>query len=724
MNRYRAGLLTATLSMTLVFTGMALAQPGQEPNPNGTNNEMPEHGVARVSLINGDVSVRRGDSDEVVAAALNAPLVAPDRVMTGDGSRAEIQFDSSNMIRLAPFAEVRLAELEYNRYQIQIARGTVMFRVLRDQTAEVELSTPTVSVRPVGRGAYRVTVRDDGTTEITVRAGQVDIFTPQGSERLETGRTMLARGTPAEPEVQVIGAIRQDEWDQWNVRRDSDLEHSRSYQYVSRDVYGAEELDNHGRWVADAEYGNVWSPYASAGWAPYRNGRWVWIDYYGWSWVSYDPWGWAPYHYGRWFYRASNGWCWYPGGLSTRHYWSPALVAFFGFGGGGVGVGFGNIGWVPLAPREPYYRWYGRGYYGGYRNGGYGDRSINIVNNVNISNVYRNARVNNGITAIDHNGFGRGRVGNNIRISGDELNRATLVRGQLPVTPGRDSLRMSDRQAGNFRATPDNTRFANRMQSSQATRIPFEEQRRGMEQASRRVLGDAQQAGGSTPRMSGPDQGGAGRGSVNSRSVGDGGWRRFGEPVPSRGNSAVTAPAQPADRGGSTGRGSFASRSDQSGNWRQFGNGGNTRQDAPASSYRSESQPSSPAATGTRSNDGWRGMSGQGPAFRGNDVQQRQQQQRSAPSSNGWRGDSAPVQRQPMQRNEMQRGPSEASRGGFGRSEAIRISPPIVRERSASPAPRSESRPSNNGGGGGGGRSENSGGHNNGGRNGGGGRGR
>ena len=72
MNRYRAGRGTATLSMLLVFTSIALAQPGQEPIPNGSNNEMPEHGVARVSLINGDVSVRRGDSDEVVAAALNA----------------------------------------------------------------------------------------------------------------------------------------------------------------------------------------------------------------------------------------------------------------------------------------------------------------------------------------------------------------------------------------------------------------------------------------------------------------------------------------------------------------------------------------------------------------------------------------------------------------------------------------------------------------------------
>jgi hypothetical protein len=267
------------------------------------------------------------------------------------------------------------------------------------------------------------------------------------------------------------------------------------------------------------------------------------------------------------------------------------------------------------------------------------------------------------------------------------------------------------------------------MQSSQSNRIPFEEQRRGMEQASRRALGDTQQVGSSPAgsRMPGLDQGGAGRGSGNSRSGGDGGWRRFGEPVPSNGNASVTAPTQSANRGASIDRGA-SGRSDQNSSWRQFGYGssGSRRQDAPGSSYRSESngrgsvsQPASPAVTGSRSNDSWRGMSGQGPAFSGGSSMQ---QQRSAPSSNGWRGDSAPVQRQQMQRSEIQRAPSESYRGGGGRSEAIRISPPIVRERSASPAPRSESRPSN--GGGGGGRSENSGGHNNGGHNGGGGRGR
>jgi hypothetical protein len=257
----------------------------------------PERGVARLSLINGEVSVRRGDSNELIAGALNAPLVVTDRIYTGSGSRAEVQFDFSNLIRLSPDSEIRLAELEHKRFLLQVAQGTVTYRVLRDQDAEVELSTPNVSVRPFKRGIYRVTVLPDGSTEVTVRSGEAEIFTPRGSERLTAGRTMFARGTQADPEFRIAREIPDDEWDRWNERRDRDLSRSQAYRYVSRDIYGAEDLDQHGRWVYDPPYGYVWAPVVAPGWVPYRHGRWTWIDYYGWSWISYDPWGWAPYHY-------------------------------------------------------------------------------------------------------------------------------------------------------------------------------------------------------------------------------------------------------------------------------------------------------------------------------------------------------------------------------------------------------------------------------------------
>jgi hypothetical protein len=125
----------------------------------------------------------------------------------------------------------------------------VTWRVLREQDAYVEISTPSVSVRPVRKGTYRVTVHDDdGSSEITVRSGEAEIFTPTGSERLGDGKTMVARGTVSDPEFRTGPAIAQDDWDRWNQRRDRDLESSRSYNYISRDIYGAEDLDGHGRW--------------------------------------------------------------------------------------------------------------------------------------------------------------------------------------------------------------------------------------------------------------------------------------------------------------------------------------------------------------------------------------------------------------------------------------------------------------------------------------------
>ncbi len=450
-------------------------------------------GVARVSLLNGDVSVRRGDSGDWVAAALNAPLVVEDVLITGVRSRAEVQFDWANMIRVAPESEIRLAALDNERYMIQVARGLVTFRVERDSGADVELSTPSVSVRPVKKGSYRIHVRDSGESEITVRGGEAEVFTPTGSERLRNGRTMLARGTASDPEFRTVSAAGRDEWDRWNEDRDGYYSRSRGYRYAHSSVYGIEDLDHHGSWIYVAPYGYVWTPRVTVGWTPYYHGRWSWIDWYGWSWVSYEPWGWAPYHYGRWFYHRSR-WCWWPGGMYTRHYWSPGLVAFIGWGGWSgfrVGLGIGHVGWVPLAPYEPYYPWYGHRYYGGYRNTTYIDNSVHIVSNTNIVNIYKNARVNNGIVAVNSSHFGQGGAAN-VRVNRNDLDRVDLVRGQLPVAPSRESLRVSDQrlEAAPARAAASRTEFFSRRPAPAVERVPFEEQQRGMEQVARRAFGD------------------------------------------------------------------------------------------------------------------------------------------------------------------------------------------------------------------------------------------
>src|SRR5689334_6588718 len=122
----RTGALLLLSAAMLFSQGPQQGPPQQGPNPGDESGDnSPGRGVARVSLVAGDVTIRRGDSGEWIAAAPNAPLVVQDRVQTGVNSRTEVQMDSSNMVRVGPQGEIRFAELEYQRFVIQVAAGTV-----------------------------------------------------------------------------------------------------------------------------------------------------------------------------------------------------------------------------------------------------------------------------------------------------------------------------------------------------------------------------------------------------------------------------------------------------------------------------------------------------------------------------------------------------------------------------------------------------------------------
>jgi hypothetical protein len=482
--------------------------------------------------MNGNVSVRRGDSGELVAAILNAPLTVGDRVVTGDGGRAEVELDFANLIRLGPSTEVRLSQLSQRQYQIQIATGTALFRVLRDTDAQIEISTPTVAVHPLRRGIYRVTVKPDGSSDVTVRAGgDSQVVSPAGSEDLHSGQTMMTRGSSNDPEFQIVAPLPEDELDRWSASRDRQLTSARSPEHVNRGIYGTEDMDQYGHWENDGTYGSVWVPTVGPGWAPYQCGRWVWLDYYGWTWMGCEPWARAPYHYGRWYFGA-YGWSWWPGPVVSFTFWRPALVGFFGFGAPGFGVGFGfgygSVGWVPLAPFEAFHAWYGPHYYGGF--GG-----VHVVGGFNAA-VYRNARVTNGITAVRANEFGRAGVStaNLVRPTSQELAHAGAVRGQLPVGPSRESTAFTNRTASTagLPRTSDTMRFAGR--STSVNRVPFAEQQRSFSQAASRGFAGSANSGGF-------------RGGAPSAPQSSSGWQRM-SPGGSSSGSASGAYRPPASQ--------------------------------------------------------------------------------------------------------------------------------------------------------------------------------
>src|SRR3974377_567389 len=101
----RTRILLAALVLGMIFSATSGLRT-QEPNPPGppVQGQMPpqpgQPTVGRVSLVHGSVATQRGDSDDWVPATMNAPLVGGDQIATDSGSRAEVQLDYANVVRL------------------------------------------------------------------------------------------------------------------------------------------------------------------------------------------------------------------------------------------------------------------------------------------------------------------------------------------------------------------------------------------------------------------------------------------------------------------------------------------------------------------------------------------------------------------------------------------------------------------------------------------------
>ena len=183
----------------------------QPPQPNAGPVDEPGRAVARLGIVNGDVSVKRGDSSDWQPAAVNAPLMSGDQISVSAGARAEVQLDSAHFLRIAGDTELRLADLDNGHYQIQISHGMVTWRVLRQTQIPAEVDTPLVGVHPGPQSTVRVEVETDGTSHITVRHGEADVSTEKGSEKVAENTTMDVRGSMNDPEFQEVAAAAHDE---------------------------------------------------------------------------------------------------------------------------------------------------------------------------------------------------------------------------------------------------------------------------------------------------------------------------------------------------------------------------------------------------------------------------------------------------------------------------------------------------------------------------------
>ena len=312
--------------------------------------------VGRIAVAEGQVRITGEVGDEANGAQVNWPVTSHNLVATARGARTEIRVGSTS-VRLDGDSSLEVSELDDDSVRLRLNYGSVNVRVRSaDVVRGFELVTPNGVVRLQEPGAVRIdSERVPGVTVVTAllgtalvndRGGQLIV---RAGKRLEVGEDVRS------------GAALRDGFDDWSYQRDQLEERSVSARYVSTDMTGYEDLDRHGVWREDAEYGALWLPTTvAADWAPYRDGSWTWIAPWGWTWVDNAPWGYAPFHYGRWV-QVNQRWAWAPGRRAERPVWAPALVGWVGgsnwnlnFNNGGNRRPLPATGWYPLAPREAY----------------------------------------------------------------------------------------------------------------------------------------------------------------------------------------------------------------------------------------------------------------------------------------------------------------------------------------------------------------------------------
>lgn len=212
-----------TIFLLAVAVAVPLALDAQSRRDRrGGDRDRPDVGTARISVTDGDVLIVRPSGDQFEARSGDA-LFPDDSLVTKERSRAEVQLDRGNFVRLDAHTEMRVHDLGNKFFSIEVVKGTVGFSQLRRSEADVDIDTELATVRPLKRGRYIVEHRTSGQTAVTIRNGSAEVATDRDSRTLKDGR-MTVRGEADNPAVQTAKARGKSEFDDWNKRRDKLLD--------------------------------------------------------------------------------------------------------------------------------------------------------------------------------------------------------------------------------------------------------------------------------------------------------------------------------------------------------------------------------------------------------------------------------------------------------------------------------------------------------------------
>lgn len=318
--------------------------------------------AARLTFLQGTVTVNAPGNTGSVPAQMNLPLLAGVQLVTGADGQAEVEFEDGSVARLTPNSAVSLDNLAVQPNgvfvtNLSLLHGLAYFELRATPQYLYSINAGGDVLTPVENTTVRINFDEppaifavlDGTAHVDRQVNpNIDAANAGFQTDVRAGES-LRGDTASTTRYFLTPEIGDDSWDQWN----EDLDQAAAAQgadgtavrdnYAGAQGYGWSDLDADGAWYDVPGQGPVWQPQLAAddsGFDPYGYGDWVAYPGLGYVWASGYPWGWTPYRCGTWSFFGGFGWGWSPGLTCGGFGW--------GFFGGGLPV---NVGLVPAGYR-------------------------------------------------------------------------------------------------------------------------------------------------------------------------------------------------------------------------------------------------------------------------------------------------------------------------------------------------------------------------------------
>ena len=201
------------LSLAVFLASILWAVPASaQNNPPGR--------AARLSLIQGKVSLQVSGASNWSEASTNYPLTTGDRIYADQGSKAEIEVGSV-AIRVSEATDLTVANLNDRVIQLGLGQGTIRVRVYELISGNsIEVDTPNGALTLLESGDYRMDAfPNDNTTLVSVNSGNLDISGGGLSQTVDEGQAVKLEGSD-QIQATLVSIPDADSFDRWSRDRD------------------------------------------------------------------------------------------------------------------------------------------------------------------------------------------------------------------------------------------------------------------------------------------------------------------------------------------------------------------------------------------------------------------------------------------------------------------------------------------------------------------------